>query len=44
MARIAATKPQTRPMIFVPYAIILAAGIGYLNRQQSMIQRERQTR
>ena len=36
--------PQTRPMIYVPYAIILAVGIGYLNRQQSRIQREEQTR
>jgi hypothetical protein len=36
--------PQTRPMIFLPYAIILAAGIGYRNRRQSKIQREEQIR
>jgi len=36
--------PQTRPMIFIPYVFILVAGIGYLNRQQSKIQREEQTR
>jgi hypothetical protein len=35
--------PQTRPALFVPYSIILAAGIGYLNRRQSKIQREEQT-
>ncbi len=35
--------PQTRPRIVVPYAVILATGIGYLNRRQSKIQRE-QTR
>ena len=34
--------PQTRPMIFVPYAIILAAGIAYWNRRQSAIRREEQ--
>jgi CHASE2 domain-containing sensor protein len=36
--------PQTHPMIFLPYAIILATGIGYWNRRQSKIQREEQTR
>jgi hypothetical protein len=36
--------PQTRPMIFIPYALILSSGIVYLNRRQSKIQREEQTR
>jgi hypothetical protein len=36
--------PKTRPMIFIPYVFILVAGIGYLNRQQSKIQREDQIR
>ena len=36
--------PQTRPALFVPYAITLAAGIGYLNRRQRKIQQEEQTR
>jgi L-asparagine transporter-like permease len=34
--------PQTRPGIFVPYAIILAVGIAYWNRRQSAIRREEQ--
>jgi hypothetical protein len=34
--------PQTRPEIFVPYAIILGAGITYWNRRQSAIRREEQ--
>ena len=34
--------PQTRPGIFVPYAIILATGIAYWNRRQSLIRREEQ--
>lgn len=36
--------PQSRPMIFVPYALILSSGIVYLNRRQSRIQQEQQTR
>jgi membrane protease YdiL (CAAX protease family) len=36
--------PRSRPMIFVPYALILSSGIVYLNRRQSRIQQEQQTR
>lgn len=36
--------PQSRPMIFVPFALILSSGIVCLNRRQSRIQQEQQTR
>jgi hypothetical protein len=35
--------PQTRPRIFVPYSIVLAAGIVWWNRRQSAIRREEQS-
>ena len=35
---------QSHPMIFIPYALILSSGIVYLNRRQSKIQRDEQTR
>jgi uncharacterized membrane protein YfcA len=36
--------PQTRPMIVIAYVCILVAGVGYMIRRQSKIQREEQTR
>jgi hypothetical protein len=36
--------PKTYPMIFIAYLCALFGGISYLNRQQSKIQREEQTR
>jgi hypothetical protein len=36
--------PQSRSMIFIPYVLILSSGIVYLNRRQSKIQQEEQTR
>ncbi|MGA3268334.1 MAG: hypothetical protein ABSE16_16105 [Verrucomicrobiota bacterium] len=36
--------PLNRPMVFVPYALILSSGLVYLSRRQSKIQREEQTR
>ena len=34
--------PQSRPIIFVAYAIILVVGINYGNRRQSTIRQEEQ--
>ena len=36
--------PQTRPMIFLPYALVLSGGILHLNRLQSKIRHEEKTR
>jgi len=36
--------PQSRPIIFVPYAIILIAGINYWNRRQGAIRHEELSR
>jgi len=35
---------RSRPMIFVPYVIILIAGINYWNRRQGTIRQEEQSR
>jgi len=35
--------PHSRPIIFVPYVIILIAGINYCNRRQASIRHDEQS-